>query len=73
MWTEVEYLQIKMLLKYLIGTLLNIYIYMCVCVCVVSISKCTKVVTGESSFDIAMKTMLQRIHVNNNNHKQLQK
>ena len=69
MWTEVAYLQIKMLLKYLIRTLLNIY--MCVCVCVVSISKCTKVVTGESSFDIAMKTMLQRIHVNNNNHKQL--
>ena len=50
---------------------------MCVCVCVcvyvVSISKRTKVVAGESSFDIAMKTMLQRIHVNNNNHKQLQK
>ena len=44
---------------------------MCVCVCVVSTSKRTKVVAGESSFDIAMKTMLQRIHVNNNNHKQL--
>ena len=69
MWAEVQHLQIKMLLKHFIGTLFKIFIYMCVCV--VSISKCTKVVAGESNFDFAMKTMLQRIHVNNNNHKQL--
>ena len=61
MWAEVKHLQIKMLLKHFIGTLLkNIYIY------VVSISKCTKVVAGESNFDFAMKTMLQQIHVDYN-------
>ena len=39
-----------------------IYIY----IYVVSISKCTKVVAGESNFDFAMKTMLQQIHVDYN-------
>ena len=63
MWAEVKHLQIKMLLKHFIGTLFKIFIYMCVCV--VSISKCTKVVAGESNFDFAMKTMLQQIHVDN--------
>ena len=59
MWAEVKHLQIKMPLKHFIGTLLK-KIY------VVSISKCTKVVAGESNFDFAMKTMLQQIHVDYN-------
>ena len=68
MWAEVKHLQIKMLLKHFIGTLFKkyIYIFIYMCVCVVSISKCTKVVAGESNFDFAMKTMLQQIHVDYN-------